>query len=85
MSLFENNKTAAYKEYRTFINSSVLELIEKTEDKKCNGCIDYIYSEDITTAHCEALEYSWPVMDPEAVQRLTDCYICDLKATKTKY
>jgi len=85
MSLFENNKTVAYKEYRTFVNSSVLELIEKTEDKKCNGCIDYIYSEDITTAHCEALEYSWPVMDPEAVQRLTDCYICDLKATKTKY
>ena len=85
MSLFENNKTIAYKEYRTFVNSSVLELIEKTEDKKCNGCIDYIYSENITTAHCEALEYSWPVMDPEAVQRLTDCYICDLKATKTKY
>ncbi|MBK5243701.1 MAG: hypothetical protein JJE18_01510 [Eubacteriaceae bacterium] len=85
MSLFENNRTLAYKEYRAFVNESVLELIHKTEDKKCNGCIDYIYSEDTATAYCEALETSWPVKNPLAVQRLTDCYICDLKATKSKF
>jgi len=85
MSLFENNKTIAYKEYRAFVNASVLELIRKTEDKKCNGCIDYVYSADTATAYCEALETSWPVKNPKIVQRLTDCYICDLKATKNKF
>ncbi|KNZ41699.1 hypothetical protein [Acetobacterium bakii] len=84
MSLFENNKTLAYKEYRTFVNESVLELIKKTPDKKCNGCIDFIYNEETATAYCEALETSWPVKNPEIVQRLTDCYICDLKASKNK-
>lgn len=85
MSLFENNKTLAYKKYRALVNESVLELIQITEDKTCNGCIDYIYSEETNTAYCEALETSWPVIDPLAVQRLTDCYISDLKATKNKF
>ncbi|MGL4607838.1 MAG: hypothetical protein ACRCU3_10290 [Eubacteriaceae bacterium] len=85
MSLFENHKTLAYKEFREFVNESVLELIRKTEDKKCNGCIDFVYNEDSATAYCEALETSWPVKKPNAVQRLTDCYICDLKASKAKF
>jgi hypothetical protein len=85
MSLFENHRTIAYKEYREFVNESVLELIEKTADKKCNGCIDFVYCEKTHTAYCEALETSWPVKNPEAVQRLTDCYICDLKATRNKF
>lgn len=82
MSVSETHKTVAYKEFRVSVNESVLELIKKTKDKKCNGCIDFIYYEETTTGYCEALETSWPVKKPEAVQRLTDCYICDLKAMK---
>ncbi|WKY47127.1 hypothetical protein Q5O24_12255 [Eubacteriaceae bacterium ES3] len=82
MSVFENHNTVAYKEFRESVNESVLELIKKTKDKKCNGCIDFVYCAESMTAHCEALETSWPVKNPEAVQRLTDCYICDLKAMK---
>lgn len=82
MSMFENHKTIAYKEFREFVNESVLELIKKTKDKKCNGCIDFVFDEETSTGHCEALETTWPVKNPDAVQRLTDCYICDLKAMK---
>ncbi|MDK2905345.1 MAG: hypothetical protein PWP16_1284 [Eubacteriaceae bacterium] len=82
MSLFENHNTVTYKEFRERVNESVLELIKKTKDRKCNGCIDFVYCEETMIAHCEALETSWPVKNPEAVQRLTDCYICDLKAVK---
>ncbi|MBC3887156.1 hypothetical protein GH810_02380 [Acetobacterium paludosum] len=82
MSMFENNKTIAYKEFRESVNESVLELIRRTQDKKCNGCIDFIYDEETAMGYCEALENTWPVKNAKAVQRLTDCYICDLKAMK---
>ena len=82
MSIFETNNTIAYKEFRESVNESVLELVKKTQDKKCNGCIDFVYDEESAMGHCEALETSWPVKNPSAVQRLTDCYICDLKAMK---
>lgn len=82
MSMFENNKTIAYKEFRESVNESVLELIKITQDKKCNGCIDFIYDEETAMGYCEALENTWPVKNAKAVQRLTDCYICDLKAMK---
>lgn len=85
MSLFDNNKTLTYKEYRAFVNECVFELIRKTDDKTCNGCIDFIYNDDTDIAYCEALETSWSVKDPTAVQRLTDCYISDLKASKNKF
>lgn len=80
MSLFENHRTADYKAFRERVNESVLELIKRTNDKKCNGCIDFVYDEEKAIAHCEALETYWPVKNPDVVQRLTDCYICDLKA-----
>ena len=52
MSMFENHKTIAYKEYREFVNESVLELIKRTKDKKCNGCIDFVFDEETSTGHC---------------------------------